>query len=72
MRHSLFSVSRAVNGGQHLTVTVCSVTFTVTCNVKQKSMSVNVTDAAVFLSQGFANICCFLSPEAMFCIDCSQ
>ena len=41
-------------------------------SVKQKSMSVNVKDAAVFLSLGFVNICCFLSPEAMFCIYCSQ
>lgn len=67
-----FSVSRAVNGGQQLTVTVSSVTFIVTCSVKQKSISVNVTDAAIFRSQGFVNICCFLSPEATFYIDCSQ
>jgi hypothetical protein len=35
-------------------------------------MSVNVTYAAIFLSQGFVNICCFLSPEATFCIGYSQ
>jgi hypothetical protein len=67
-----FSISRAVNGGQQLTVTVSSVTFIVTCSIKQKSMSVNVTYAAIFRSQGIVNICCFLSPEATFCTDCSQ